>query len=127
MDEDYFRYPTGSKEHYAAYEKEFTAYGGIGYPFPKDALGSYEVDYAYELAFDRYAESGGPEEGDLEKGDPVGDADRENGDGDIFRRQDPEPDLEPWLCRALVRPEGCGSRFRCPSNRFRYETSVVAV
>jgi len=63
---DYHRYPIGSKEHDAAYEKEFTTDAGIGYPFPNDPQDSYEVDYAYELAFDRYAEAGAPDGGDLE-------------------------------------------------------------
>ena len=65
MDDNHLRYPIGSKEHYAAYEKEFTTDSGIGYPFHDDPQGSYEVDYAYELAFDRYAEAGGPGRGRL--------------------------------------------------------------
>jgi hypothetical protein len=104
MDDDRLRYPIGSKEHYAAYEKEFTTDGGIGYPFRDDPQGSYEVDYAYELAFDRYAETGGPDGGDLEEDNPDSGADREDADWPAFRREDPEPDLEPWLCRAQVRP-----------------------
>ena len=99
MSSDHLRYPIGSKEHYAAYEKKFIADRGIGYPFSNDPQDSYEVDYAYELAFDRYAECGGPDEGDLED-DLDSNADQRDEDRRTFRRQDPEPDLEPWLYRA---------------------------
>lgn len=52
-DDDYFRYPVGSPEHYAAYEKHFTALGGIGFAVPGDPEASYEVDNACELAYER--------------------------------------------------------------------------
>ena len=55
-------------------------------------------------AFDRYAETGGPDGGYLEEDNPDSGADREDADRPAFRREDPEPDLEPWLCRGPVRP-----------------------
>jgi hypothetical protein len=54
MDDDYYRYPAGSPEHYAAYEKNFIATGGIGAVVPGDPQASYEVENAYELAAARY-------------------------------------------------------------------------
>ena len=54
MDDDYYTYPVGSPEHYAAYEKHFTATGGIHAVFPGDPQASYEVENAYELAAERY-------------------------------------------------------------------------
>jgi hypothetical protein len=53
MDDAYHRYPVGSPEHYAAYEKEFTAQDGIGAAVPGDPEASYEADNAYELAYER--------------------------------------------------------------------------
>jgi hypothetical protein len=58
MDDDYYRYPVGSPEHYAAYEKWFIATGGVGAAIPgDDPQASYEIDNAYELAAERYDES----------------------------------------------------------------------
>lgn len=59
MDDAYYRSPVGSPEHYAAYEKEFTAQGGIDAAVPGDVEASYEVDNAWELAYDRMVEEGG--------------------------------------------------------------------
>jgi hypothetical protein len=56
MDDDYHRYPVGSPEHYAAYERHFTATGGIHAVVPGDPQASYEVEHAYELAAARYDE-----------------------------------------------------------------------
>lgn len=53
MDDDYYRYPVGSPEHDAAYEKYFIAMGGIGFAIPGDPKASYEVDNAAELAYAR--------------------------------------------------------------------------
>ena len=53
MDDDYYRYPVGSRQHYAAYEKYFIATDGIGAAVPGDPEASYEVDNAYELAYER--------------------------------------------------------------------------
>jgi hypothetical protein len=61
IDSDYYRYPIGTPEHYAAYAKEFEANYGIGYPVPGSPRASYEADFAYELAFDA-DQYGGPEE-----------------------------------------------------------------
>lgn len=71
MDADYYRYPVGTPEHYAAYEQEFWAYYGLGYPFPDDPRASYEVDNAYELAYDdlQYRGREEPREEDWETGD----------------------------------------------------------
>ena len=58
--DDYFRYPTGSPEHYEAYKKAFAREGGTGFPVPDapvlvgvldDPRASYEADNAYELAW----------------------------------------------------------------------------
>lgn len=57
MDEAYYRYPPGSPQHYAAYEKEFRA-GGItptGDPaIDSDPAALYEIDNADELGYERY-------------------------------------------------------------------------
>jgi hypothetical protein len=53
-DDDYFRYPVGSPEHYAAYERYFRSMDGIGFVFPGDPESSYEVDFAVELANERW-------------------------------------------------------------------------
>ena len=68
MDPAYYEAQTGSPEHYAAYEKAFTASHGIGFPVADDPAASYEIDNAQELAYERYAE-----QGDLEA-DPESDA-----------------------------------------------------
>lgn len=57
MDDAYCRYPAGSREHYAAYEKEFSANGGIDAAVPGDPEASYEVDNAWELAYERETEA----------------------------------------------------------------------
>jgi hypothetical protein len=49
-DDDYFRYPVGSPEHYAAYERYFHSKDGIDCVFPGDPESSYEADFAGELA-----------------------------------------------------------------------------
>ena len=59
MDDAYYQYPVGSPEHYAAYEKEFNA-GGID-PVDDPSIASdpramYEIDNAYELAYERETE-----------------------------------------------------------------------
>lgn len=54
MDRAYYEAPAGSPEHYAAYEKEFTETGGVGFPVPDSPEDSYEVDNAYELAYERW-------------------------------------------------------------------------
>lgn len=62
MDDDYYRYPAGSPEHYAAYEKEFNA-GGIDPADDPEVAGDpetmYEIDNAWELArgWDEYADA----------------------------------------------------------------------
>jgi hypothetical protein len=89
MDDAYYRYPAGSSEHYEAYKKEFIEQHGIGYPFP-DVWSSYEVDNAYELAWERYAESGDPDNPDMDE-----DAGWEDDDGYTFRMQDLDIDPEP--------------------------------
>lgn len=61
MDDPGYRYPIGSAEHFAAYEREFRELGGAGYEFPGDVEASYEVDYAAELAYERYCERKPPE------------------------------------------------------------------
>lgn len=48
----------GSHRDFAAYRKEFEAYGGIPFPFARDPRASYAVDYAHELAYERYMEEG---------------------------------------------------------------------
>jgi hypothetical protein len=53
MEADYFRYPIGSPEHFAAYERYFNSLGGIGFAFPDDLEASYEADFACELASER--------------------------------------------------------------------------
>lgn len=52
MDDDYYRYPVGSPEHYAAYEKYFIAMGGIGFAIPGDPEASYEADKGSEQDID---------------------------------------------------------------------------
>jgi hypothetical protein len=54
MDDAYYTAAPGSAEHYAAYEKEFTATEGAGFAFPDDPHASYEVDNAHELAHERW-------------------------------------------------------------------------
>lgn len=54
MDDDYYRYPAGSPEHYAAYEKKFIATDGIDAVVPGDPQASYEIENSYELAAERY-------------------------------------------------------------------------
>jgi hypothetical protein len=61
MDSAYYETPAGSPEHYAAYEREFNATPGALYAFPDDPQASYEVDNAYELAYEHYASNGDPE------------------------------------------------------------------
>jgi hypothetical protein len=61
MDDAYYRSPVGSAEHYAAYEKEFTAGGITPIDDPdiaNDPRAMYEVDNAWELAYDRWVEEG---------------------------------------------------------------------
>ena len=53
MDDDCYKYPAGSPEHYAAYERHFTATGGLDDAVPGDPRASYEIDNAYELACER--------------------------------------------------------------------------
>jgi hypothetical protein len=60
-DSDYFRYPVGSPEHYAAYAKEFGANHGIGYVYPDNPGASYVVDHAYELAYIAEEYAGDPD------------------------------------------------------------------
>jgi hypothetical protein len=60
MGDDYYRYPVGGVEHYAAYKKAFEAARGDGFTVPDDPWESYEIDNAYELAALRE-----PEEDDL--------------------------------------------------------------
>ena len=62
-DSDYFRYPVGSPEHYAAYAKEFGANHGIGYVYPDNPAASYVVDHAYELAYLAEEHAGDPDAG----------------------------------------------------------------
>ncbi len=52
MDSAYYEAPTGSPERYAAYEKEFATWNGLGFPVPGDPEVSYEIDNAWELAYD---------------------------------------------------------------------------
>lgn len=111
MDDAYYRYRAGSGEHYAAYEKEFIARYGIGFPFPDDPRASYEADNAYELACERYAESGGPENATVDE-----DAGRENGDRYTLRPGDPDIEAELWLSRALGRRQAAESDFRRPDS-----------
>jgi hypothetical protein len=56
VDDAYYRYPAGSPEHYAAYQKEFTASDGIDAAVPGDVEASYEADNAWELAYERQNE-----------------------------------------------------------------------
>lgn len=60
MDDEYYRYQAGHPKQYAAYEKEFHA-GGIdptGDPeIDSDPEASYEIDNAYELAYERMIEA----------------------------------------------------------------------
>lgn len=62
MDSNYYRYQPGHPRHYAAYEKEFHA-GGIDPPgnpeIDSDPYASYEIDNAYELAYERVIEEEG--------------------------------------------------------------------
>ncbi len=118
MDDAYYRYPAGSSEHYEAYKKEFIEQGGAGYPFPDDAWSSYEVENAYELAWERFAESGGPDNPDMDE-----DAEREDDYGCTFRPRDLDVDPEPGLMRALEQgrqgESGSGERPPPPAYRSR--------
>jgi hypothetical protein len=58
-DDAYYRYPAGSAEHYAAYEKAFAADDGVTFPFPDDPYASYEADHAYELAYESLEDEDG--------------------------------------------------------------------
>ena len=42
--------------NYENYQKEFDAYDGIPMPWSRNPHASYEEDYAYELAYERYIE-----------------------------------------------------------------------
>src|ERR1700678_4112922 len=53
MDDTYYRYPVGSQEHYAAYERYFISNDGIDAAVPGNPQASYEADNAYELAYER--------------------------------------------------------------------------
>jgi hypothetical protein len=53
MDDDYYKYPAGSPEHYAAYDWHLIATGGLDVAVPGDPQASYEIDCAYELACER--------------------------------------------------------------------------
>jgi hypothetical protein len=70
MDPAYYQAPAGSPEHYAAYEKEFTETGGALFPVPDSPEDSYEVDNAYELAYERWFAANEPQE--AEPQDPAG-------------------------------------------------------
>jgi hypothetical protein len=89
MDGGDYRDSVGSPRDYAAYKKEFEAYEGIPFPFARDPGASYDVDYAYELAYERYME-----EGDWGSLSPSCDLTSRNG-GPTAGRDDIEPDLEP--------------------------------
>jgi hypothetical protein len=54
MDGAYYRAAPGTPEHYAAYEAQFGARAGDGFPVPDDPAASYEIENAQELAVDRY-------------------------------------------------------------------------
>jgi hypothetical protein len=88
MDSAYYEAQTGSPEHYAAYEKEFNA-GGIdrfGDPvIDADPEASYEIDNAWELAWDRYAEAGPGEAARLAAAEL-----------DAVLEAEPELEAEPW-------------------------------
>jgi hypothetical protein len=47
--DDAYRYPVGSRRHYAGYEKRFSSLSGIDAAVPGDPQASYEADFAYEL------------------------------------------------------------------------------
>ena len=47
------RYPTGSPEHYAGYEREFTPEDSM----PSGPRACYEIDYSYELADEAHTEA----------------------------------------------------------------------
>ena len=70
MDRAYYEAPAGSPEHYAAHEKEFTETGGAGFRVPDSPEDSYEVDNAYELAYERWFAENEPQ--DPEPGDQPG-------------------------------------------------------
>jgi len=46
MGDDYYRHRVGSREHYAAYEKQFLALNGVDAAIPGDPEASYEIDHA---------------------------------------------------------------------------------
>jgi hypothetical protein len=96
VDDAYYRSRVGSREHYAAYKKEFNARYGIGYVFPDDVRASYQADHAYELAYERFAESG-------ETADIIADEDTEWEDSDRYTLHPGDPDIDPeiWLQRAV--------------------------
>jgi hypothetical protein len=50
----YDDYPREGPRSYAEYKKEIQEYHGIPLPFSRNPHASYEEDYAYELAYERY-------------------------------------------------------------------------
>lgn len=71
MSGDYHRYPPGSPHHYAAYEKAFSAGDVDPVDVPEieeDPEASYEIDNAWELAYDRRVEEGARQAA-IEQGD----------------------------------------------------------
>jgi hypothetical protein len=127
MDDAYYRSPVGSREHYAAYEKEFNARRGGGYAFPDDVRASYQADNAYELARERRAESGDP-------GDVIADEDTEREDRYTLHPGDPDLDPEIWLEQAprhlhaygILPPRACSQHPAHDRSRFRRLKILVA-
>ena len=58
MSDDYYWYPVGGPEHRAAYEEHVIALEGIDAAVPGNPQASYEVDNAWELAYDRRTRKG---------------------------------------------------------------------
>jgi hypothetical protein len=50
----YEEYPGGGPRSYDEYRKEIQDYRGIPLPFSPNPHATYEEDYAYEVAYDRY-------------------------------------------------------------------------
>jgi hypothetical protein len=50
----YDEYPSGGPRSYEEYRKEILAYRGIPLPFSPNPHATFEEDYIYEIAYDRY-------------------------------------------------------------------------
>jgi len=84
----YEEHPSSGPRNYEEYRKEILAYQGIPLPFSPDPHATYEEDYAYEVAYDRYLDEIETSPGHLPRVPGQG------GWGPIARPDDVEPDFE---------------------------------